>query len=217
MSSTTRARTSAPLLVRGRNRELAILEVVVREVRPAVVRGRPGAGVSTMLDEAARRAATEGVRVGRLRPRPWAGSALELVDDLEPMLAGRDKVLVVLDDADLCDPAQRAEVVRRSHRSRAPLLAGAHSAVPEVSGANECTLVELGFLERAGVADLVGDALGEQLTRAPRGWSRPTTAPAPATPRCCGRSSTTPSCVPSSPPRARPPTPPTTPPGWLAP
>ena len=166
MSSTTRARTPTPLLVRGRNRELAILEVVVREVRPAVVRGRPGAGVSTILDEVARRAVTEGVRVGRLRPRPWAGSTLELVDDLEPMLAGRDKVLVVLDDADLCDPAQRAEVVRRCQRSRAPLLAGAHTAVPEISGANECTLVELGSLERAGVADVVGDALGEKLTNA---------------------------------------------------
>lgn len=163
MSSTTRATRPAPLVVRGRNRELAILEVVVREVRPAVVRGRAGVGVSTMLDEAARRAATEGVRVGRLRPRPWAGSALELIDDLEPMLAGRDKVLVVLDDAHLCDPAQRAEVVRRCQRSRAPLLVGAHDDVPEISEARDCTLVELGCLERAGVADLVGDALGEQL------------------------------------------------------
>ena len=42
MSSTTRATRPAPLVVRGRNRELAILEVVVREVRPAVVRGRAG-------------------------------------------------------------------------------------------------------------------------------------------------------------------------------
>ncbi len=163
MSSTTRAPRPAPQVVRGRNRELAILQVVVREVRSAVVRGRPGAGVSTMLDETARRAASEGARVGRLRPRPWAASTLELLDDLEPMLTGRDKVVVVLDDADLCDPAQRAEVVRRCQRSRAPLLVGAHGDVPEVAEVRDCTLIELGGLERAGVADLVGDALGQQL------------------------------------------------------
>lgn len=163
MTSTVRAGKPDPLVVRGRNRELAILEVVVREARPAVVRGRPGAGVTTILDEAARRAATDGVRVGRLRPRPWAASPLDLIDELEPMLEGRDRVLVVLDDADLCDPAQRAEVVRRCQRSRAPLLVGAHDDVPEISDERDCTLVDLGCLERAAVADLVGDALGERL------------------------------------------------------
>ena len=163
MASAARPGTPGSPLVRGRNRELAILEVVVREVRPAVVRGRPGVGVSTMLQEAARRAAVEGVRVSRLRPRPWAASPLDLVDDLEPMLAGRDKVLVVLDDADLCDPAQRAEVARQCHRSRAPLLVGAHDDVPEISDERDCTLIDLACLERAGVADVVGDALGERL------------------------------------------------------
>ncbi len=163
MSSTGRAASGAPLVVRGRNRELAILEVVVREVRPAVVRGRSGVGVTTMLDEAARRAATDGVRVSRLRPRPWAASPLDLIDELEPMLAGRDKLLVVLDDADQCDPAQRAEVVRRCHRSRAPLLVGAHGDVPEISDDRDCTLIDLACLERAAVADVVGAAMGERL------------------------------------------------------
>lgn len=163
MASTAADRGDRPGPVRGRNRELAILEVVVREVRPAVVLGRPGVGVSTMLDEAARRVAQDGVRIGRLRPRPWAASPLDLVDELEPMLEGRDKVLIVLDDADLCDPAQRTEVVRQCHRSRAPLLVGAHGPVPEVSGVRDCTVVDLGCLERAAVADLVGDALGERL------------------------------------------------------
>ena len=161
--TSTSSRPGSGQRVRGRNRELALLEVVVREVRPAVVRGAPGVGLSTVLDEAARRAATDGVRVERVRPRPWALSPLDLVDDLAPRLEGRDKVLVVLDDADLCDPAQRAEVVRRCHRSRAPLLVGAHGDVPEISQHHECTQLDLAGLERAGVADLVGDVLGERL------------------------------------------------------
>ncbi len=163
MASTSVHRGDRPGPVRGRNRELAILEVVVREVRPAVVLGRAGVGVSTVLDEAARRAAQDGVRIGRLRPRPWASSPLDLVDALAPMLEGRDKVLIVLDDADLCDPAQRAEVVRQCQRSRAPLLVGAHGPVPEVAEGRDCTVVDLGCLERAAVADVVGDALGERL------------------------------------------------------
>jgi len=150
--------------VRGRNRDLARIEVALRENRPVLVRGAAGVGITTVLEESARRAGLFDRRVLRPAPEPWSLDPSGVVDRVLDALLAPEPTVVVIDDAEMFGARELARLVRATTQMHAGLLIGAHGDVPAVSSDAESTVVDLVGLERQAVADVVSAALGERFT-----------------------------------------------------
>lgn len=154
---------ASPLpVVRGRNRELARIEVVLQDARPVLVRGAAGVGVTTLLAETLRRVRLHDVEVGVVRTPAWSSPA-EVVAAVRATTHAPGRSLVVLDDAHRVHEGLVGALVDATRPTRTGLLVGAHDDVYALSEDPLASVVDLPALDRAATADVVSASLGERV------------------------------------------------------
>lgn len=165
----------------GRAVEVASIREAIRAGRSVVVRGRPGVGVSALLDRARQLATDQGLHTADARCDDYPASPVAVLADLlsalgvdvppsavvdrfVPLLAAmREPVVLVVDDADRAGPTSLAVLAEAADLAHVVVVVGAHGATGDLTGLEETLVLDLAGLDRASVAALVSRRLDADL------------------------------------------------------
>lgn len=149
----------------GQREAARLARLAARSGVPLIVRGRPGAGVTTVLDAVAARAARSGRRVVQVEADPFAHHGVALSRVLRARAGG---ALLVHDDLDRAHPAVRRAVADLAGLAGVTVVVGAHDHLPELEDAalepdqpGAPVVAELAGWDRRDHAAYLGARLGE--------------------------------------------------------
>ncbi len=165
----------------GRAVEVASIREALRSGRSVVVRGRPGVGVSALLDRAAQLATDLGLRVAAVRCGDYADGPVAVLQDLMDQLDAPvvdngvvdrfvstmsslgGPVVLIVDDAHRAGPTSLAVLAEAADLPNVVVVAGAHGTTGDLTGLESTLVLDLAGLDRASVSAIVSRALDTDL------------------------------------------------------